>query len=155
MDMANSPHPVLLGPVAEELQRAGHEEWVTARDHAQTADLPRRRWPEAVFVGGASPSSRAGKLRALSERVLALGREARRYRPDVAVSLNSYAQMAAARMSGVPSVTLMDYEYQPANHLGFRLARRVVVPDAFPAGRLRHYGVRSDPRLRRLAAYQE
>src|SRR5689334_7594727 len=101
MDMANSPHPVLLGPVADELERAGHEVWVTARDHAQTADLTRRRWPDAVFVGGGSPSSRTGKLRALADRVGGLRREALRRRPDVALSLNSYAQMVAARTVGI------------------------------------------------------
>ena len=37
-------------------------------------------------------------------------------------------------------VTLMDYEYQPANHLAFRLASRIIVPASFPAERLRSYG---------------
>src|SRR6266567_764463 len=34
----------------------------------------------------------------------------------------------------------MDYEHQPANHLAFRLASRVIVPRAFPAAELRKYG---------------
>jgi len=37
-------------------------------------------------------------------------------------------------------VTLMDYEHQPANHLAFRLASRVIVPRSFPAAELRKYG---------------
>jgi predicted glycosyltransferase len=155
MDMANSPHPVLLAPVADELERAGHEVWVTARDHAQTADLTRRRWPDFVLVGGPSPTSRVGKLRVLGARIAGLRHEAVRQAPDVALSLNSYAQMVAARAAGIPSVTLMDYEYQPANHLGFRLAMRVVVPSAFPQGRLRRYGVRSEARLCRFDGYKE
>jgi predicted glycosyltransferase len=34
----------------------------------------------------------------------------------------------------------MDYEHQPANHLAFRLASRVVVPRAFPESALKRYG---------------
>ena len=36
----------------------------------------------------------------------------------------------------------MDYEHQPANHLAFRLASRVIVPRAFPTEALRRYGAR-------------
>ena len=37
----------------------------------------------------------------------------------------------------------MDYEHQPANHLAFRLASRVIVPRAFPAEELKRYGASS------------
>ena len=37
----------------------------------------------------------------------------------------------------------MDYEYQPANHLAFRLTSRLIVPISFPAKRLRRYGAAS------------
>jgi predicted glycosyltransferase len=59
---------------------------------------------------------------------------------DLAVSHNSYSQSLAAFLAGIPSVTMMDYEYQPANHLSFRLARRVIVPEFFPGKALRIYG---------------
>jgi predicted glycosyltransferase len=155
LDMANSPHPMLLGPLADELGRAGHDVWVTTRDHAQTVDLTREHWPDAAVVGGPSPSSRAGKVRRLTGRMTALRRLAGERRPQVAVSLNSYAQVIAARSLGIPTVTMMDYEFQPANHISFRLASRVVVPAAFPQERLRHYGVRSDARVRRFDGYKE
>src|SRR5204862_4308550 len=57
-----------------------------------------------------------------------------------AVSHNSYAQIAAASALRIKSVTLMDYEHQPANHLAFRLASRVIVPRSFPESALRRYG---------------
>jgi uncharacterized protein len=155
MDMANSPHPMLLGPVADELESQGHEVWVTARDHAQTVDLTLERWPSATVIGAESPSSRAGKLKALTDRVRRLRQEARDRAPDVALSLNSYAQVVAARLAGVPCITLMDYEYQPANHVSFRLAQQVVIPKAFPLDRARRYGVRSSSRLRQFEGYKE
>jgi len=39
-------------------------------------------------------------------------------------------------------MTAMDYEYQPANHLAFRCADLVAVPDAFPLDRLLAQGAR-------------
>ncbi len=141
LDMANSPHPVLLGPVARELSARGHTVIVTTRNHAQTRDLTMSIWPDATVVGGESPGSRGAKARAIASRVVGLRRVVRRMKVDAAVSLGSYAQIVAARSFGVPVLTLMDYEYQPANHLSFRLAHRVVVPSVFPAERLRRYGV--------------
>ena len=58
----------------------------------------------------------------------------------MAFSHGSYAQILAARAAGVPAVTMMDYEYQPANHVSFRLAQRVIVPDVFPDEALRRFG---------------
>jgi len=69
---------------------------------------------------------------------------------DLAVSHNSYAQIAAAAALGIKTVTLMDYEHQPANHLAFRLASRVIVPRAFPAAELRKYGAS----LRKVNRYE-
>ena len=46
---------------------------------------------------------------------------------------------------------MMDYEHQPANHLSFRVARRVIVPKVFPNSRLRDDAARgkeSDPLCR-------
>jgi predicted glycosyltransferase len=45
--------------------------------------------------------------------------------------------------ASVPAVTMMDYEHQPANHLSFRLARRVIVPSVFPDDPLRRFGASS------------
>ena len=154
LDMANSPHPVLFRSVAADLRDRGHDLLVTTRDHGQTRDLTFEEWPDALVVGAESPGSRLAKGAAIGGRVAGLVRHVRGKRVDVAASLNSYAQITAARALRVPSVTLMDYEYQPANHLGFRLARRVAVPTAFPEERLRTYGA-SQKRVRRFDGYKE
>jgi predicted glycosyltransferase len=65
---------------------------------------------------------------------------ARKRQFDLAISHNSYSQILAARGLRIRRVTLMDYEYQPANHLAFRLTSRIIVPASFPARRLRRYG---------------
>jgi hypothetical protein len=126
--------------VATLLGERGHQVLVTARDHAQTVGLGRHVFPDLEVVGGPSPPGRLGKALGIARRAEALRRVARRERPDVAFSHGSYAQVVAARLARVPAVTMMDYEYQPANHLSFRLARRVIVPTAFPDDALRQFG---------------
>ena len=59
---------------------------------------------------------------------------------DLAVSHNSYSQSVAAFLLQIPFVAIEDYEHQPANYLGFQLARRVIVPEVFPKNALRFCG---------------
>jgi uncharacterized protein len=140
LDLANSPHALLFEPVARWLGEQGHRVLVTARDNAQTLDLALHRWPDLQVIGGPSPPQRVAKGLAIGRRVADLARWAREMRPDVALSHNSYAQVAAARAVGVPAVTAMDYEHQPANHLAFRLARCVLLPEALRDVPLRRFG---------------
>jgi uncharacterized protein len=140
IDLSNSPHVALFEPIVERLRQEDEDVILTVRHHAQTLDLAARVFPKFEVVGGQSPPSRSGKGRAIVSRAGSLARFARRHRPDVALSHGSYAQILGARAAGVPSVTMMDYEFQPANHLSFRLARRVVVPTYFPPAALRRFG---------------
>jgi predicted glycosyltransferase len=142
IDLANSPHVPLAEPIVRALRRRGDEVVLTARDHAQTVELARRRWPELRVIGGSSPPGRAKKALAIAARANELRRFARRERPDVAFSHGSYAQVVAARSARVPSLVMMDYEHQPANHVSFRLASRVLVPEVFPAAALKKFGAR-------------
>jgi uncharacterized protein len=140
IDCANSPHPLLFAPVARRLETEGHEVLVTARDNAQTMELACERWPRVEAIGGPSPRARAAKLQTIGRRVTELRRWAAATRPHVALSHNSYAQIVAARSLRIPSVTAMDFEHQPANHLAFRLARTVLLPDVLPRAALRWQG---------------
>jgi hypothetical protein len=93
-----------------------------------------------VVIGRHGGGRLAGKAGNLIGRAGALLRWARGRGFNLAVSHNSYTQVAAARALGIRTVTLMDYEHQPANHLAFRLASRVIVPRAFPEEALRRFG---------------
>ncbi len=140
IDLANSPHVPFFAALIPEFTRRGHQIEVTARDYAQTVELAKKAGLIPVVIGGHGGGKLAGKARNLVGRAAALGKWARGRGFDLAVSHNSYAQIAAASGLGIRSVTLMDYEHQPANHLAFRLASRVIVPRAFPDGALRRYG---------------
>ena len=140
IDMSNSPHPLLFAPVAQRLEADGHEVLVTARDNAQTVALTLERWQDATIFGGESPSTRAAKVGVLGRRIAELRRWARAHRPDVALSHNSYSQIVAAASLRIPAVTAMDFEHQPANHLAFRAAKRVLLPEALASEPMRRQG---------------
>ena len=154
IDLSNSPHVPFFGPIVERLEEEGWDVCLTARRHAQTVELAESIWPHVRVVGGESPGGRAAKARTIARRAWSLYRVARAERPDVALSHGSYAQLVAARAASIPAVTMMDYEYQPANHLSFRLAGVVVVPASFPDHALRRCGA-SRRRVRRYDGFKE
>jgi len=148
IDLANSPHVRLFAAVASYLEEEGHTVGFTARHHAQTVPLAEELGLEFALVGGPSPAGRIKKLVRTAARAQELARWARAWRPDVALSHGSYAQLVAALRLRVPRVTMMDYEFQPANHLSFRLANRLVVPECFPESALRRQGARKNAVVR-------
>jgi predicted glycosyltransferase len=154
VDLGNSPHVALFGEVVDELRKQGDDVFLTARDHAQTVGLALERWSDVVVVGGRSPTSLRGKAATLGGRARDLARLLRNERPDVALSHGSYAQALVAARFRIPLVTMMDYEHQPANHLSFRVARRVIVPNVFPTSALRRFGAK-EQKVLRYAGFKE
>ncbi len=148
IDLANSPHVPFFEPVVDRLKTEGHDVLLSARDHAQTVELAQQTWQDVIVIGGRSKSSRVAKGSVLAARAARLHRLARHFKPHVALSHGSHAQILAARSARIPVVSLMDYEHQPANHLSFRLAHRLLVPEAFPASALRHFGARQSKVVR-------
>ena len=155
IDLANSPHVPFFAALGDEFRARGHELEVTAREFAQTVELAEQAGFAPVVIGGHGGRALKGKAGNLFGRAFALRSWARgRPRFDLAVSHNSYSQIVAARALNLRSVTLMDYEHQPANHLAFRLASRVVVPRAFPDRALRHFGAHAR-KVRRYDGFKE
>ena len=140
IDLANSPHVPFFHALIPEFTARGHQIEITARDFAQTVELATKAGMMPHVVGGHGGGTIRGKAGNLVGRAASLRKWARDRGFDLAVSHNSYAQIAAAAALGIKAVTLMDYEHQPANHLAFRLASRVIVPRSFPTAELRKYG---------------
>jgi uncharacterized protein len=140
IDLANSPHVPFFRALIPEFVARGHQVEISARDFAQTVELAMNAGLTPHVIGGHGGGSITGKAGNLIGRAGALRKWARDRGFDLALSHNSYAQIAAAAALRVKAVTLMDYEHQPANHLAFRLASRVIVPRAFPAAELRRFG---------------
>src|ERR1043165_1454264 len=140
IDLANSPHVPFFHALIPKFIARGHTIEVTARDFAQTVELAGQAGMLPHVIGGHGGGKLTGKAGNLIGRAASLRKWARDRGFDLAVSHNSYAQIAAAAALGIKTVTLMDYEHQPANHLAFRLASRVIVPETFPNAELKKYG---------------
>src|SRR4051812_4144398 len=131
IDLANSPHVPFFVALAREFGRRGHTVEFTARRYAQTVELAESAGLKPSVVGGHGGGRLKRKAGNILGRAWSLARWARGRGFSLAVSHNSYSQVLAARALGLRAVTLMDYEHQPANHLAFRFASRVIVPEAF------------------------
>ena len=154
IDLANAPHVPFFKALSDRFIAEGHEIQVTAREFAETVPLATaaKLSPQVVGMhGGRQVTAKAGNL---MSRAWSLASWARTRKFDLAISHNSYSQILAARALRVRSVTLMDYEYQPANHLAFRFTSRIIVPNCFPERRLQRYGA-SPRKVRRYHGTKE
>ena len=154
IDLANSPHVPFFRALTNRFTAAGHEVEITAREFAETVPLAQAAGFTPQVIGKHGGREVSGKAGNLMSRAWDLRRWARKRRFDLAVSHNSYSQIVAARASRIRTVTLMDYEHQPANHLAFRLASRIIVPASFPADSLRRFGAGVD-KVRRYHGTKE
>jgi predicted glycosyltransferase len=139
-DMTASAHPVVFRPIINRLRQDGHEVSITARDYAQTIGLLRLQGLDAMVVGRHAGASRARKVAALAGRTTKLHRWAKASF-DLAVAHGSNDLALAAAWAGIPAVNMFDYEFAvQQHHIGCRLARRVITPDAIPPSRLARFG---------------
>ena len=154
IDLANSPHVPFFRALVNRFTAAGHEIEVTAREFAETVPLARTAGFAPEVVGEHAGRAVSAKAGSLTSRAWALAAWARKRQFDLAISHNSYSQIVAGRVLGLRTVTLMDYEYQPANHLAFRFASRIIVPESFPDEQLRRFGARAG-KVRRYRGTKE
>ena len=140
IDFNNSPQVLFLRPIIVKLLREGHIIDITTRDYAQTVQLADKLGFSHTVIGHHGGRGLYGLIRQNVVRAMSLAKWARRKMFDLALSHNSYSLAVAASLLNIPSVTLMDYEHQPLNHICFRLARRVIVPQPFPEEMIRKFG---------------
>ena len=140
IEPANSPHVPFFRALTHRFTAAAHEVEITARQFAETVSLALAAGLNPRVIGGHGGREVTGKAGNLISRAWSLAGWARGRPFDLAVSHNSYSQILAARALRIKTATLMDYEHQPANHLAFRLASRIIVPVSFPAESLRRFG---------------
>jgi hypothetical protein len=156
VDLTNTAHVVVLRPLVERLEAAGHEVALTARPLSQTVDLLEDWGHEFTVLGRYGGASRAGKARAAAGRAGAMVRYGRAHGPfDCALAHGSTDLPMACRLLRVPNTTMFDYEWATLQHsVNCRLAQRVLVPEAIPPERLARYGARP-PKLVRYPGLKE
>jgi predicted glycosyltransferase len=146
-DMTASAHPVVFRPVIQRLRAAGHDVSITARDYAQTLGILRLQGLDYIAIGRHAGASRPRKLLALGWRTTKLHSLARGSF-DLAVAHGSNDLALAAAWAGIPAVNMFDYEFAiQQHHIGCRLARRVITPDAIPPSRLARFGAKGEKLL--------
>jgi uncharacterized protein len=154
IDLGNSPHVPFFNALSEEFERRGHSVLWTARDYAQTVELAEKAGLPIKIFGKHGGKNVLQKGLKFSERVIELLNWARGKKFDLVVSHNSHEPLAVAKFLRIKSVNLMDYEHHPANHLSFRLAARLVLPESFPDEYLRKFGVQEE-KVRRYEGIKE
>ncbi len=143
VDCTAAAHPLVLRPIIESLKRRGHEVEVTARDYGQTLGILDRLGIPYEAVGRHGGASRFAKAAALLGRSAHLARWARGRGFDLALAHGSVDLALVAGALRIPAATMFDYEYAGLqHHVGCRVARVVITPDAIPPQRLARYGAK-------------
>jgi predicted glycosyltransferase len=138
--MTAPAHPLVFRPIIERMRNRGQDVDVTARDYAQTLELLDAHGIEHVALGRHGGASRVRKLMALVARTAGMRRHGRGGF-DLAVAHGSNDLALAAASLKIPAVNTFDYEFAvQQHHIGCRLARRVMTPDAIPPERLARFG---------------
>src|SRR5918998_655916 len=143
VDFTNTAHVIVLRPLVERLEAAGHDVTLTARPLSHTVELLEDWGQPHTVIGRHGGVHRRDKALAAADRVRRLLAFARRRRFDRALAHGSTDVPPVARLLGFPNTTMFDYEWASLqHHVNCRLATRVLVPDAIPRARLGRYGAR-------------
>ncbi|UPU37043.1 DUF354 domain-containing protein [Geomonas paludis] len=130
IDLDNSPHVPFFKPIIEELEKRGYSFTITARDCFQVcglADLLRLPYNR---IGRHYGKNRVMKVIGLAIRALQLAPTVLSEKPALALSHGSRSQLIIARLLGVPSTLIFDYEH--AQWLPFAYPDTVIVPEVIP-----------------------
>lgn len=143
VDMTNSPHVLVLRPIVDVLRADGHEVQITARDFAQTLALLDRYEMEHTAIGHHRGGRAASKAAGLFSRSHELHKWSKGKGFDLAIGHGSNDISVAAKLRGIPAVTMFDYEWAKVQHnVNCRLTQRTIIPDAIPPERLYAYGAK-------------
>jgi uncharacterized protein len=149
VDCTAAAHPLVLRPIVERLEARGDEVFVTAREYGQTLGILERLEIPFTVVGEHGGGSRLGKGAALAARSAKLARVVWRRRPDLAVAHGSVDLAVVSALLRIPSAQMQDYEFAGRQRrISFRVARRVLVPDAIPVERLERIGAKRSKLVR-------
>jgi predicted glycosyltransferase len=149
VDCTAAAHPLVLRPIIERLEARGDEVRVTTREYGQTLGVMERLGIPYESVGRHGGASTAGKAGALARRSLALARWARPQRFDLGLGHGSVDLAMVSALLRIPSAQMQDYEYAGLQRqLAFRVARRVLAPDAIPVDAMRRAGAKPEKLFR-------
>ncbi len=149
VDCTAAAHPLVLRPIIERLEARGDEVFVTAREYGQTEGILERLGIPYTSVGSHGGASMFGKGLALAGRSARLARLVWRRAPSLAIAHGSVDLAVVSALFRIPSVQMQDYEFAGRQRqIGFRVARKVLMPDSIPVERLTRIGAKGDKLVR-------
>src|SRR5262245_63623699 len=116
IDLTNTAHVLVLRPLVERLEAAGHEVELTARPLSHTLELLDDWGHPYVALGRYGGAGRAGKALAAASRVPQLLRFARGRDYDLGLAHGSTDLPPVARVLGIKNTTMFDYEWAELQH---------------------------------------
>ena len=134
IDLDNSPHVPFFSPIISKLESLGYELLLTARDCSQTCGLADLFNMNYKRIGRHYGKNKFIKVIGTVYRGLQLVLRLAGEKPAFAISHGSRAQMIAARLMRIPSLTIMDYEYVK----GFIRPTWIMTPEVVSKGLSRH-----------------
>ena len=148
-DCTAAAHPLVLKPVIDRFEQRGDEVLVTAREYGQTVGILELLGIPHTVVGAHGGGSAFGKAKALVERSARLVRPVWHFRPELAVAHGSVDLAVVSALLRIRSVQLQDYEFAGLQRqFAFRIAKRVLVPEAIPVGRMAKVGAKGEKLVR-------
>ena len=150
VDFTNTAHVIVLRPLVERLEAAGHEVALTARPLSHTVELLEEWGRPHLVVGRHGGVHRRDKALAAGDRVRAAAAAGRARSASTARSPTARPTCRSSRaLLRIPNSTMFDYEWAATqHHVNCRLANRVLVPEAIPPERLARYGARGAKLIR-------
>jgi uncharacterized protein len=130
IDIDNSPHVPFFLPIIDELRNEGFELLLTARDMYQVCELLKFYKLPCKVIGGHYGKNKALKVLANCSRAIQLIPTAAKFRPDLALSHGSRAQVLVCKALGIR--TLMMHDYEHSTKTGFLEADWTFMPDVIP-----------------------
>lgn len=127
IDLDNLPHVQIFYPLIERL-RHNYQVVLTARDHAFTCERLEQVGLSYLKVGGYYGKHKLLKVWGTFFRALQLIRATAKMRFDLALSHGSRALAIAAKVRGIPLITMFDYEHV-SNRLYEMMSDIILIPD--------------------------
>jgi hypothetical protein len=141
IDCTAAAHPLVLRPIVERLRDAGHDVEITAREYGQTVGILERLGLGHEVIGRHADGGTVAKGAMVARRSAVLLRWARGRGFDLGLAHGSVDLAVVGGLLRVPTVQMQDYEHAGLQRrVSWRLARRVIVPDAIPLDSLERAG---------------
>ena len=135
IDLDNSPHVPFFKPIIDKLTENGYSVLLTASDCSQTCGLADLTGLHYKRIGRHHGKNKFVKVCGLLYRAFQLIPTVVKDKPCLAVSHGSRAQLIAAKILGISSVVITDYEY--AQMLPLTYPNWVIVPEVINFSRIK------------------